>query len=538
MLLKRMRPQDDEGMALVMVIGMMLLMGIVLATLVSAAVFGISFTTQTRASVQSVAAAESGIDIAGAAILNGDCDSVTSGGVFDMTGSTPAFEGTVYRKTDASATYAPGCPDPGDYAYKIVSTGYASQQGINGKDTGDEETLEAEWIKYESPPLFEDAVRADSYVSTAGIAGILSADNDANVYTVGDLYCPAGVTIQGSVVVAGNVKLTQKTCRFTGDLYVGGNIEYGQQPGTAPNVGGDLVVVGNVMRSSSVAPGDYYRANNQNLNVGGIVRVGGSIDSYCSYSGHATNTNWSNYVSWGASACVGGGDRVKMRVPGLTVNADKEFVKLTTSSDPFASWSPMTWDTMSGVSNPGTVPDGRRIDGGQCRNHPSNGKGVIDVTTNTVIDTTPDCSNGVLLGDYGGLTINMSADLAIYASYFYGNGNVTIKSTDGQPHSLYLIDPASPTFTSCPATVPPASASAGGFHFSSGNWNQDPEVAILAYTTGMFESARSDFHFGGQVYSCNSKFTSGFYLDFRRVGDASASSGFTSFDVNYIRRSG
>ncbi|WP_291378277.1 hypothetical protein [Demequina sp.] len=538
MFLRRATNRDDAGMALVMVLGMMLLMGIVLVTLVSAAVFGISFTTQTRASVQSVAAAEAGIDFAGAAVMNEDCATATSSGVFDMTGATPAFEGVVYTKADATSAYVAGCPDPDDYAFKIVSTGYAEKSGINGKDTGDIETLEAEWIKHESAPLFEDAVRGDVYVGSAGIAGILAADDDANVFTVGDFYCPSGVTIEGSLVVAGDAKWTQSTCRVTGDVYVGGNLTYPVSPGAQPNVGGDLYVVGNVRSGDWQDYGDFGMSNdNQYINVAGTVRVGGLMHAYCSYPQHAPNTDWSGYSGWLGYDCSDTGSRVEMRVPGLTVNTDKEYVALTTSSDPWASWSPMEWDTMDGV-DPGSVPDGRRISSGQCRNHPWNGKGVIDVTTNTVIDTTPECSNGLLLGDYGGLTINMSADLAIYAHYFYGNGNITINSTDGQPHSLYLIDPAPAGFTECPASVPSPSASNGGFKFSSGAWNQDPEIAILAYTAGMLESGRSDFHFGGQVYSCSANFTSGFYLDFRRVGDVSASDDFSNFEVNYIRRSG
>ena len=529
----------EEGQALVLVITMMVIMAGVLALLASSAIFGLSFTTQTRASVQSVAAAQAGIDSIAVSIMNGECEAVTTFGDFDVTAGTPAFAGTVYRMVDASSAYVVGCPADDDYAFKVVSTGYAATPGVNGNNFGDVETLEAEWITTVSPPRFEDAIRGDVYVGTAGIAGILAAAGDANVYTVGDFYCPAGITIEGSVVVAGDATWTQNSCVVTGDLYVGGDLEYNQSPGSTNNVGGDLVVVGNVVHSLGTSYGNFDSWANPNyISVGGSIRVGGLVEAYCNYVGHVATTNWAGYSAAFPTSCssTNVGTRVEMRVPGLTVGEAKDFTVLTTASEPFASWTPLAWDTMTGVA-PGTVSDGRQITGGMCKNHPWTQKAVINVTTDTVMDTTSECVNGVQLGQTS-LTINLSADLAIFANYFLQGGNVTINSTDGQPHSLYLIDPAPATMTTCVAPVADPSSSAGGLLFSYGDWNQDSQIAVLGYTDGKFKSARSNFHFGGQVYSCSSVFESGFYLDFRRVGDVAVAGGLPDFEVNYIRPSG
>ncbi|MFV0633507.1 hypothetical protein [Demequina sp.] len=538
-MLLKLRLRHDGGQALVMVIGLMLIMAIVVTVIVSSVVFGVGNTTQTRASVQSVAAAEAGVDLVGAAIMNGECEAVVgTDGLLDMTSSAPSYEVRVLSQDTSTGGMVERCPTESDYAFKVVSTGYASSPGTLGYDLGDNEVLEALWLKTTPPPRFEDAVRGDVYIGTAGVAGILSDDGDANVYTVGNFYCPAGATIEGSVVAGGSATWTQSNCRVTGDLYVGGDLIYPVGPGTLPNVGKDLYVVGDIMRGTGVTPGNFFRSNsgNQYMNVGGIVRVGGNIDSYCDYGGHETVTDWSDYVSWGASACVGGGYRVQKDVPGLSVGDSKGWFPVTTETEPYASWTEMQWATMSATTDPGSVPDGRRVDGSTCTYHPWNGKGVINVTEDTFIDTTDVC-NTVNLGSYGGVTINLSADLAIYADHFYANGPIEINSVDGEKHSLYLIDPVESESFTCPAVVADPGPSTGGFHFSSGTWDQDPEIAVLAYTPGKFVAARSDFTLGGQVYSCQSEFVSGFYLDFRRVGDEEATSTMSSFDIEYLRRS-
>lgn len=543
MLLRRMQREDD-GQALVMVIGMMVLMSLILVVVVSSTVFGVNFTSKTRASVQSAAAAEAGIDQIAVAIMNDECSTVVdSSGNFDFSSSTPSFSGTVYRQAGASDAFVAGCPSTSDHAFKVVSTGTADQTGGGGFDSGDVETMEAVWVETVSPPVFDDAVRGDVSIATAGFAGLSAAGGDGNLYTKGLMSCPSGMEIEGNLVSEGNIQWNNNDCVVTGDVYVGGDLINMNGPYSSPTIGGDTVVLGSIKTSSGQAYGSFAQRNDgQYINTGGTVRVGGLIHAYCSYPGHYPNTNWDGFGGWLGNDCTvspSTGTRVQMRVTGLSIPEPKPFEVVTVDYPAFTSWATQEWDTFGGSTAYGSFADGRRVASNVCKNHPWNGKGVITVTENTVIDTTSDCSKGLLMGDYGGLTINMSADLVIYANYFEVNGAVTINSIDGEAHSLYMIDPASSSFSSCPAvgtSAPATNSTNGGIEFTgSGAWAQASSVAVLMYTPGTFYAHRSGFQLGGQVYSCYSRLTSGFFLDFRRVGDASSTPSLSNYAVSYLR---
>lgn len=550
MFLVRYRKRSDEGQALVLVLTMMVLVGSIIAIIAVMAVHGLNFTTQTRASAQSVSAAEAGIDMVGAQIMSENCEDVVpnpADGIFSFTHTVPAYEGQVWRQPSSADDFIPGCPSSTDYAYKVVSTGYAQQLGSAGYDLGDTETLEAVWVKLTPAPRFDDAVYGHSYVGTRGMAGIFSEEGDASVFTSGDFECPSAITIEGSLVVEGDAVWKNQNCRIDGNVYVGGSVQFSNDTKNAPNVGGDLFVEGNLTYNLSKGHGQFitgYWSDTRVLGVGGDIRVGGLIDAYCMYDGAAPNSDWDGFNKSGSDSdlanCASGSDtRVQMRVPDLSIGPTKDFIVLTPESAPYASWTQVPWDEH------GT---GRVIASGQCDHaDPGHGPGysgpggsaVIDVSENTVIDTTAACPSGVLLGDYGGLTINLEADLAILANSFVRNGNVTINSVDGKKHSLYIIDPlpsGTPDDWTCPSPVPGVGPN-GGIDITGGQpWAQDDDVAVMMYTHGLID-AHSSIEFAGQVYGCRADLVSGFSMTYRPVGDASASDGLDSFDVKYVRRS-
>lgn len=538
MLLVRKMRRDDAGQALLMVIGMMLIMALLITVIVSSAIFGISFTSQTRASVASMAAAEAGIDEVAATVMSGQCATIAnSSGVVNKTTGDPAYQATVYKQATPASTFVAGCPSNSDHSFKIVSTGYAKQVGGNGFDDGDDVTLEGQWQTVIQPPIFDDAVRGDVYVGSAGIAGIMAPDKDASIYTEGDFLCPAGIEIEGSVVASRDVTFTQSNCIVTGDLFAGRDLIYPVAPNATPSVGGNLTVVGHIKSSAGQTVGNFQQYNNnQYINVAGTVKAGGLIHAYCSYPQHVNNTDWTGYTGWLGNDCSNTGTRAAMRVPGLTLPPQKPWVTVMPDHPMFDGWATIPWANMT-AADAGSRSEGRYVNGGTCEGHPWNGNAVLNVTQNTVIDTRSECVNGFSLGTYATMTINMSADLVIFANYFTGSGNFTINSTDGQKHTLYLIDPpASASFNDCPATVGDPSTANGGFLFSWGVWTQHPKIAVLAYTPGTFKSARANFQFGGQVYSCRSIFESGFWLDFRRAGDENATASLSNFKMSYLRQ--
>ncbi len=521
-----MRQRGEEGQALVMVIGMMLIMGILLMVMISSAVFGVGFTSQTRASVQSRAAAEAGIDAVAVKIMNGECSTIANGsGVFSQTSSAPAFEGKVYRQATEGGSFTAGCPDETDHAFKIESTGYAQLPGGLGFDNGDSESLEALWVRAETPPRFNEAIRGDTGIYFNSNTIVVAPQVDGDLYTRGDVTCASGMRVEGTVVAEGNMTWTGSNCIVEGDVYVQKDLIYPVGPYGTPSVGGDVVVLGNIKSGEWQTVGNFQQVNSgQYINTAGTVKAGGLIHAYCSYAGHATNTNWTGYNGYVAPGqCAGGGTRVTMRVPGLSIPDPAAFERFDKTTEPWASWPAKAW-------NDPTFP-GNTVSGGTCGSA-TNGGAVMNVTANTKIDTTAACSS-LTLGDWGGLTINLSADLVVYVNRLSQNGNVTINSADGEMHSVYFVHPAPPTFVKCPN---PGATVSDKITFSSGTWNQHAKTAVMFYTTEKINVGRSNFKLGGQLYSCYTQMQDGLELIFRRAGEQSSDSGFEAFDVAYLRR--
>lgn len=522
------RSRDEEGQALVMVIGMMLIMGILLMIMISSAVFGVGFTSQTRASVQSRAAAEAGIDAAAVKIMNGECATFAdSAGNFDQTAGVPAFAGKVYRQATEAAAFAAGCPLESDHAFRVVSTGYAQLEGGLGFDNGDSETLEGLWIRPEQPPRFDEAIRGDTGIYFNSNTIVVAPQVDGDLYTRGDVTCASGMRVEGTVVAEGNMTWTGSNCIVKGDVYVQKNLVYPVAPYGTPSVGGNVVVLGNIASYASQASPNFQQVNaGQYINVAGTVKAGGLIHAYCSYAGHATNTNWTGFNGYvGPGQCPGGGTKVTMRVPGLTMPEPAAFERFDKASEPWASWTTKNWK--DAASHPGNTTNS-----GTCGSATSGGA-TMNITTNTRIDTTTACANGLILGDWGGLTINLSADLVVYVNKLSQNGNVKITSADGNMHSIFFVVPAPAAFTKCPN---PGSTIADKITFSSGTWDQTAKSAVMFYTTEKINVGRSNFKLGGQLYSCYTQMQDGLELIFRRAGEQTSSSGFEAFDVSYIRR--
>jgi len=510
-------------MALIMVLGMMLLMGIMLVALVSSAVFGISFTSQTRASVQSVAAAEAGVDSVAAAVMNGTCVT-TSGGVIDQTSTIPAFSAVVSHQATPTGNWVAGCPAAGDYSYRIVSTGYAQQDGAMGYDRGDSERLEALWVRPTPTPTFDEAIRGDTLIYFHSNTVVTATAIDGDIYTKGDMTCASGMSIGGSVVAEGNITWTGSDCIVNGDVYAGGSIVYPVSPYASPSITGNLVVLGNVA-SSAGQTSFGYKNDNQFINVAGTVKAGGRIHAYCSYSGRASNSNWSGYSGSG-SACTGSGTRVQMHVPGLSIPTSTDFQPLALTSTPWSTYAPRNWND--------AAFGGNAVSGGTCGSH--SGGGTLNINVDTRIDTTTVCSNGVILGDWGGLTINLKADLIVYANSFKVNGKININSLDGAKHSVYFVNPStSATTVSCP-TAATSGTLPEKITMSSGPYTQGANTAVMFYTPGKIMNNFYDFKMTGQLYGCYVDTGPKITVNYTKVGDANSTVTLSDYLIQYIRR--
>ncbi|WP_430866790.1 hypothetical protein [Demequina aurantiaca] len=511
-------------MALVMVIGLMMVMTVLITVIVSSTVFGLNFTSQTRASVQSNAAAEAGIDAVAVKINNDKCSELVDGsGNFSQTASVPAFEGQVLRQATAASGFTPGCPVASDHAYKIVSTGFAQLTGGGGYNRGDEQVLEAQWVRPTPPPSFDEAIRGDTLIYFHSDTIVETIHTDGDIYTKGSMTCASGMQIGGNVIAEGDITWTNSDCIVKGDVYAGGDIVYPVSPYSVPSVEGNIVALGSIKSGAKQTKFGYLN-NSQYINASGTIQAGGQIHAYCSYPGRANNTNWTNFAGSGSACPVGTGTRVKMNVPGLSIPPGSDFEPLALTSEPWASWTNKNWNDSSYGGN---------AVGSSCGSH--SGGGTMNITTNTRIDTTSTCSGGVILGDWGGLTLNLSADLVVYANSFKVNGKVTINSVDGGDHSVYFVNPsASATSVTCPAESSVGTLSTK-ITMSSGPWNQSSKIAVMFYTPGKIANNFYDFNMSGQLYGCAVDTGPKITVHYKKAGDASSSQDLSSFAIQYLR---
>lgn len=261
MFLKRFFPTNSEnGSALVAVLGVFAV-GLILSSLIVASVVhGLGWSTFSRASVQSHAAADAGIVAARTGLYSvGNCNSQSSPGVY-VSSSSPKYRVTVERNNGAG--WAVGCPTALTSQVRLTSTGTAEAPSV-GVSAGDSTTVEAVY-QYLVPGvvpsgvamyLFNGAIiEANSALdlSEGGSTGLIVKNGtfdcnknngviNGSIMIRGDLSFGGSCTVTGSAVVTGSATLGSG--RIDGDLTAGS---------VSPNPPGTRV--GGSYTQSSTAP--------------------------------------------------------------------------------------------------------------------------------------------------------------------------------------------------------------------------------------------------------------------------------------------
>ncbi len=240
MFLKKLIPtQTERGSAMVAVLGVFAI-GLILTTLiVSSVVHGLGWSTFSRASVQSHAAADAGIVAARVSLFSsGDCYSQSTPGVYVSTGS-PAYTAKVERNDGAG--WVAGCPTADTSQVRITSKGTAEAPAVAGVSAGDTSTVEAVY-QYLHPGVnpsgsavyihsdFQVDANSTFDISEAGSSGLLVKDGNftcdknnsvinGSILVLGDLTFGGSCNVTGSAVVTGAATLSSG--RIDGDLTAG-----------------------------------------------------------------------------------------------------------------------------------------------------------------------------------------------------------------------------------------------------------------------------------------------------------------------------
>ncbi len=263
--------RDERGVALAAVLIFMAAGVVLSATVASSVVAGLQFSSSTRADVQSQAAAEAGIAVARASLIEGDCSGsalYSSAGTLDNANTTsvdeskPAYDAQIQFSTDDGDTWINGCPLSTQQAARIVSTGYAVTPGLPGDQTGDSTVVEARLSTIQNQATLNPSGPAVYSYSTSGFGGsgklISSGGLDTSIMIrSGNVNCDGGANGAADLVVKSGNFTAGGSCVITGNVWVNGSatLSGGAKVNgslTAGSVDSSGIVGGNIYSDSTI----------------------------------------------------------------------------------------------------------------------------------------------------------------------------------------------------------------------------------------------------------------------------------------------
>ncbi len=289
--------RNDEGMALVAVVGLMSV-GILLTSLIlGSIVSGIGFTSSTRAGVQSQAAAEAGIAAATAGLKGGTC-SATSGVYESAANATPKYVARIYS-ADSSGNWTQSCPISGTTSIKIVADGTAAALAVASQKGNDKSKVEARFENSSVPSTVLElgpAVYAYSSQGYSGSGTLVDPDGSGAAVMVktGNVVCDGGAAAAADLVVNNGDLQINNGCVINGDVWVSGKV----------TVSGGTTVGGNIVASNVLI--------SNGPNIGGSVWSTGPLSI-----SNTTLKNGSSVIANGVTTLTG------VTVPGSVYTTGK-----------------------------------------------------------------------------------------------------------------------------------------------------------------------------------------------------------------------
>lgn len=304
--LRRLR-DEERGAGMAAVIGL-LAVSLATATLVATSVIqATQYTTVSRAGVQSQAAAEAGVAHARAGLINKECDA--NGNRFESDlGTTPEYVATIWIPAP-SGGWVRGCPVGTATQVRILSTGYAQAEGVNGSSGRDVTHIE----------VVLGSVASQGEVSASGPAvyaynsegfgggGKLLTIGDAETSIMireGNVTCTGGAAGDADLVVNNGSLTVSAGCVITGNAYASGRVTL---PG-GPSVGGNVVANALTISGGSKVHGNVWV--HQDVTLNGGVEVGGNVTA-ASMSFTSGGTVGGNVQVTGDVVFSGGGPNIK-----------------------------------------------------------------------------------------------------------------------------------------------------------------------------------------------------------------------------------
>jgi hypothetical protein len=283
----------ERGSAMIAVVGLMGITVVIAISVASASINTLSFTSATRAGVQSQAAAEAGIDYTVGALKSTMGCSPT----YSSPAGAPSFSTSISYATTAAipssaAGWTPGCPPNSATFVKVESQGTASAKGVGGNTVGNKNKVEAIYnFVSAAAPIAASGAAAYSY--STGVLNTLTLLDGGNLNA--DIRIKTGsVTCQSNTVINGNVRLANGYFASSGSCRVTGSVSASQYVAVndGSSIGGDVTARGGALYSGTAATivGTGSQSGGGGKAVGGNVFAGGPVSTSGVISGNVTST--------------------------------------------------------------------------------------------------------------------------------------------------------------------------------------------------------------------------------------------------------
>ena len=539
--------KDEQGSSLLAVVGLMAVTAIIGVTVANVSLNALGFTSAARAGVQSQAAAESGINVAVAALRGAATCTPTY-----ASASTPIYSVAVSYTTSTPLTsgsvWVTGCPTTAAKYVKFVSTGTAKALGLNGTHSGDRQRIEAIY-EYTTSTTAIAATGGASYSYQSGNLNNLTLFDGGNINAdvrirTGSVTCQSGTTINGSVYLGNGHYESNGGCKVTGSLNVseyaevkGGSAVLGSISAAGAATGGNSAVVyvsgtgnsvtganGKAVGGSIIAGGSVYIDGTVGGSVTSTPRPGGSTSQVSTItpgsgvliSGNLTAagalTSWAARCTTGATGWDDAGNACAIKkYPSVTGTVQYNQTGLTAPAAPaMAPWVDYKYKASDWTSLGFQIVTWTNA-AGQCiidnnRVTQSWVTALNTYTTPTVIDIT-DCA-GFDFSQSANLNLSLKTDIAFIAKKF-DIGKVIANSSNTVQHKMWFI------VSDGTADALPTCANSGYIDIKNAT-NIGPTISALAYAPCLIKNSAATW--SGQMYGSTVNFDTTITLTFRPVG--------------------
>jgi len=271
--LRRLR-DEEHGAGMAAVMGLLAVSLVTTAIVAASIVQATTYTTVSRANVQSQAAAEAGVAVARAGLLKGTC-AANSSRYASAEGEVPAYIATVWLPSGGS--WVRGCPGPGAATQvRILSTGYAENPGVQGATGGDTTHIEVILSSAQSSAEITASGPAVYAYNSQGFGGggrlvTLDGGETSIMIREGNVTCTGGAAGAADIVVNNGNLTVSNGCSITGDAFASGRVTL---PG-GPNVGGSVIANALTITGGSKVLGSAWV--HQDVTLEGGVEIRGNV---------------------------------------------------------------------------------------------------------------------------------------------------------------------------------------------------------------------------------------------------------------------